>query len=124
MDNESKILNREIFLGLWKIHILHHASEGPVVGQWMLNELREHGYDVSPGTLYPLLKRMERHGWLSAEQVGDRPNATRKYLITSYGRRILERIQKQVGELRHEVLGEAAQSPKDRQSTWKTLSST
>ena len=36
--------------------------------------LREHGYDISPGTLYPLLKRMERNGWLRCEtrREGDR----------------------------------------------------
>jgi DNA-binding PadR family transcriptional regulator len=51
-------LGREILLSLWKIHILHHAAAGPVVGLWMLQELRRHGYDVSPGTIYPLLRRM------------------------------------------------------------------
>ena len=40
------------------------ASEGPVHGQWIITELRRHGYEISPGTLYPLLERMRRHGWL------------------------------------------------------------
>lgn len=53
----DKYLNREILLSFWKAHVLHHAAEGPVVGQWMLNELRRHGYEVSPGTLYPPLRR-------------------------------------------------------------------
>jgi hypothetical protein len=30
---------REIVLGLWKIHILHHASEGGVVGNHVMQEL-------------------------------------------------------------------------------------
>ncbi len=54
-QNQLKALQREILLGFWKVHILHHATEGPVVGQWMLTELRRHGYEVSPGTLYPIL---------------------------------------------------------------------
>ena len=57
MDDDA--LEREILRPLWKVHILHHAQEGPIVGHWMLEELREHGYRVSPGTLYPLLARME-----------------------------------------------------------------
>ncbi|MPY87028.1 MAG: hypothetical protein GEU99_03820 [Luteitalea sp.] len=61
---DHKAVTREILLGFWKVHILHHAAERPVVGQWMLGELRRHGYDLSPGTLYPLLKRMQRNGWL------------------------------------------------------------
>ncbi len=55
---------RKFLLSLWKIHILHHANEGPVVGQWMIRELRHHGYEISPGTLCPLLNRMERRGRL------------------------------------------------------------
>ena len=33
MNSEGKILMREILLGFWKVHILHHAAHGPVVGQ-------------------------------------------------------------------------------------------
>jgi hypothetical protein len=56
MNAESDpALNREIFLALWKIHILHHAAAGEVVGQWMIGELPAHdSSDVSPGTLYPI----------------------------------------------------------------------
>ena len=32
-------VNREILLSFWKVHILHHASEEPIHGQWILNEL-------------------------------------------------------------------------------------
>lgn len=67
-----KAVSREIFLGLWKIHILHHAAEGGVVGNWMLEELRHHGYEVSPGTLYPILARMEHFGWLRRHLVHPR----------------------------------------------------
>ena len=56
-------LEREILRPLWKVHILHHALKGEIIGHWMLEELREHGYRVSPGTLYPLLARMEKLGW-------------------------------------------------------------
>ena len=57
-------IEREILRPLWKVHILHHANEAPIVGYWMLEELREHGYRVSPGTLYPLLKRLVKLDWL------------------------------------------------------------
>src|SRR3990170_8110453 len=59
-------ISREIHLACWKIHILHHAEERPIYGQWLLEELRRHGFHVSPGTLYPLLSRMEHQGWLRA----------------------------------------------------------
>ena len=55
---------REFLLALWKIHILHHAADDRgVYGQWMLEELHHHGYRLSPGTLYPILLRLESAGW-------------------------------------------------------------
>jgi PadR family transcriptional regulator, regulatory protein PadR len=87
---------REILRPLWKVHILHHASEGPLVGHWMLEELREHGYRVSPGTLYPLLGRMVRLGWLSQRRDG-------RYRLTAGGRRVLDEVRDRLRELQREA---------------------
>jgi DNA-binding PadR family transcriptional regulator len=96
--------HREILLSFWKIHILHHAAEHPVVGQWMLEELRHHGYTVSPGTLYPVLKRMEAHGWLRSQADAARgPRARREYHLTPAGRRVLVIVSKFLRELTGEV---------------------
>lgn len=59
--DDLKALQREILLGFWKCPILHHGSEVPVVGQWMLRELRRHGCEASPGTPTPCSQ-----GWRSA----------------------------------------------------------
>jgi DNA-binding PadR family transcriptional regulator len=102
---DRKLLTREIMLGFWKVHILHHASEEPIVGQWILSELRRHGYDISPGTVYPLLKRMERNGWLrSATDPGAGPRDRRYYRLTPTGAAVLEFMRGAVGELHHEVV--------------------
>jgi DNA-binding PadR family transcriptional regulator len=91
-------------LSFWKIHILHHAAAHPVVGQWMLEELREHGYRVSPGTLYPVLRRMEMHGWLRSNRD---PHAGRRarceYVLTAQGREVLEVVTGFLRELTGEV---------------------
>ena len=99
-----KEISREILLSFWKIHILHHAAEQPVVGQWMLEELRRHGYEVSPGTLYPVLKRLETRGWLRCRfdpAAGKR--ARREYVLTARGRQALKLVKGYLAELRHEV---------------------
>ena len=103
------IAAREILLSFWKVHILHHASEGPIHGQWIVTELRRHGYDISPGTLYPLLHRMVRHGWLSSRTVPARggPRARRDYRLTREGRKVLAQLREQVEELYREVVLEA-----------------
>ena len=102
---DLKAVNREILLAFWKVHILHHANEGPVVGQWMLKELARHGYEVSPGTLYPILKRMEANGWLRSEVAdGSGPHARREYRLTAEGRKVLKVVRKQISQLGGEVL--------------------
>ena len=102
---DMKALQREILLGFWKVHVLHHASEGPVIGQWMMQELRRHGYDVSPGTIYPLLARMEERGWLTCRTD---PNgglrARKEYLITPKGQEMLKFLRIQADELYREVV--------------------
>jgi DNA-binding PadR family transcriptional regulator len=101
---DLKAVNREILLAFWKVHILHHANEGPVVGQWMLRELAHHGYEVSPGTLYPMLKRMEGNGWLRSQVAEGRgPHARREYRLTNKGREVLQLVRKQIRELGGEV---------------------
>jgi len=93
---------REFLLTFWKIHILHHAEEQGVYGQWMLEELHHHGYRLSPGTLYPLLARMERRGWLRSTQPRKARDA-RVYRITPEGAQVLKRLRVSLGELKNEV---------------------
>lgn len=101
---------REILLAFWKVHVLHHAEERGVYGQWMIEELRRHGYEISPGTLYPMLKRMEGLGWLkSKEGTGEgKGHARREYRLTGDGRKVLKRLRMQVSELHREVVEETA----------------
>ena len=112
---DAKLLTREILLGFWKVHILHHAATHPIIGQWVLTELRRHGYDISPGTLYPLLKRLERNGWLRSEAaVGEAKHRRRYYHLTARGAVVLEMLRETIVELHHEVVEEAAAHPQRR----------
>jgi DNA-binding PadR family transcriptional regulator len=107
-SDPTRGVEREFLLAFWKLHILHHAGREPVVGQWIMQELRRHGYEVSPGTLYPLLARMEERGWLRSNSD---PNgglrARREYTLTRGGQSVLALLRRQVEELYREVvLGE------------------
>ena len=108
----SNHISREILLAFWKVHILHHAQERPVYGQWILEELRRHGFQVSPGTLYPLLGRMEQQGLLRVVHKAETtsPKARREYQLTSNGARTLTALKEQVEELHREVVREAART--------------
>lgn len=103
-DENDKAIQREILLSFWKIHILHHAVKGAVVGSWMLKELRHHGYDVSPGTLYPILHRMERLGWLRSEKdESGGLKAKRMFYATELGKEVLSVVLTQLGEIKNEI---------------------
>jgi len=107
---------REFLLTFWKIHILHHAEEQGVYGQWMLEELHRHGYRLSPGTLYPLLARMERRGWLRSAEPKNARDA-RVYRITPEGAQVLKRLRVSLGELKNEVTPSTKRSRRRRSLT-------
>ncbi len=93
---------REFLLAFWKVHILHHADEQGIYGQWMLEELQRHGYRLSPGTLYPMLARMARRGWLRASEPA-RSKAARVYRLTPRGHEVLEEVRHALDELSRET---------------------
>ncbi len=99
-------LVREFFSGFIKIHILYHAGKGPIYGLEMIEELRRHGYDLSPGTLYPTLHALEEAGYLVSERnvVGGR--VRRYYRLTDRGRRALAVARARIRELTEEVLSD------------------
>lgn len=91
--------HQELLAGLIRLHILHHAAEQPLYGQWMIEELARHGYKLSPGTLYPMLHAMERKGYLRSEEQRIGRSARRLYRATPLGREALELARGKVREL-------------------------
>ena len=53
---------KDLLSGFIRLHVLHHAAEHEIYGQWMIDELAQHGYKLSAGTLYPMLHAMEQRG--------------------------------------------------------------
>ncbi len=89
--------------GAVAVHVLHHAAEGDVHGAWLAEELARHGHRLSPGTLYPLLHRLEDQGLLAGhDQVVD-GRVLRRYRATPKGRKALAEIRHVVAELAAEV---------------------
>lgn len=95
---------RELFRGAVFLHILHHAAEEPIHGAWMSAELATHGYDISPGTLYPTLHRMEADGLLASEKRTVNGRVLRLYRATAAGEAALAEGRRAVRELAEEIL--------------------
>jgi DNA-binding PadR family transcriptional regulator len=95
---------RDFTRGAVRLHILHHAAEGEINGAWMSAELANHGYRISPGTLYPMLHRMQQDGLLSSEQRVVDGRAVRVYRATDAGIAALAEDRAALAELAREVL--------------------
>ena len=74
------------------------------MGASLVEELARHGYKLSPGTLYPLLQRMERLGWLKSKTSPRRGRPRKDYRLTTQGRRVLVVLREQITELYDEVV--------------------
>ncbi len=94
---------RKFFLGFIQIHILHHAKKEPFYGAWMIEELKEHGYEMSPGTLYPLLHSMESKGLIKMKEQTVDGKVRKYYQITVLGETVLEEARKKAHELFREI---------------------
>lgn len=97
-------LVRDIFLAFVRVHLLHHAAEERIYGLEMISELRRHGYDMGPGTLYPILHKLEQDDYLRSEQEVIQGKVRKYYRITPKGRRLLSELKERIRELVGEVL--------------------
>lgn len=98
------MVDKGFFLGFIKVHILHHASEEEIYGVEILDELKKHGYSLSPGTLYPTLHNLERQGYLKSRKETVNGKVRKYYSITLEGLVMLEKSKMKIKELISEVL--------------------
>jgi PadR family transcriptional regulator PadR len=94
------------FSGLIRLHILHHAAEGPIFGLGIMEELDRHGYKLGPGTLYPLLHGLEERGYLRSSIQRGEGRWRRLYRVTPRGRKVLDSSKEKVRELFGELLAD------------------
>jgi PadR family transcriptional regulator, regulatory protein PadR len=94
---------RKLFLGFIHIHILHHAKKEPFYGVWMIEELKEHGYEISAGTLYPILHNLEKSGVLQVEEKNVEGKIRKYYSITELGEEVLKEARAKARELFDEI---------------------
>lgn len=101
--DESTHLVRDFLLGFIRLHILYHASKSSIFGLEMIQELKHHGYALSPGTLYPILHGLERDGFLTSEKQVVNGKARKCYRATPSGLEALSKAKDKVRELMAEI---------------------
>jgi DNA-binding PadR family transcriptional regulator len=96
--------HQDLLAGFIRLHILHHAVEGAIYGQWIIEELARHGYKLSPGTLYPMLHAMQQRGYVTMLEERAGRSVRKLYRATSLGREALELAKEKIRELVGEVI--------------------
>lgn len=103
----------DVLLGLIRLHVLDHAAELEIYGEWMIDELAHHGYRLSPGTLHPML-----HKWsataTSCRQEREGRTVRKLYTTTPKGKDGLALAKERVRELTGEAMNQFAILHEDR----------
>jgi len=58
---------RDLHSGMIRLHLLYQAENEAIFREAMAEEPARHGHKIGSGTLYPILHRMERRGYLEFE---------------------------------------------------------
>ena len=97
--------DRDLYSGLIRLHILHHAVKAPIFGLGMQEELARHGYRISPGTLYPMLNGLAKKGYLRSWEERDGKSRRKVFRATAKGQQALRAAKKKIRELFTEIIG-------------------
>ena len=102
--DDRATLFHSVVRGMLPMYLLSLVGERPLYGTEIMNTLAAMSggeWKPSPGSVYPLLKRLERDGLLHGEWQSGQAAAKRIYSITERGRAELPELQRHLlAELR------------------------
>lgn len=98
------VKRKQLSVDFVELHILHHASQDPIYGLWMMEELGRHGYRLNGSQLYPKLHRLERQGLLGHRRKVVNGKLRKYYHVTARGRRYWATQKRRLVELASEAL--------------------
>jgi PadR family transcriptional regulator PadR len=103
-EHANYAADRDLYSGLIRLHVLHHAAKEGMFGLGMIEELARHGYQISPGSLYPLLHGLEKKGYLRSTEQRNGKSLRKVYRATPRGRKALSAANSKVRELFRELI--------------------
>jgi PadR family transcriptional regulator PadR len=100
----QKQITQAFWQGMVKLVVLHQAGLAPVYGGRLSKYLRNLGYDISPGSLYPLLHTLEKADLLRSRIKIFKGRVRKYYELTPQGQACLEAVRQEVGGIMKEVI--------------------
>ncbi len=87
-----------------ELFVLQQAGQGPVYGGLLSKTLRNLGYDISPGSLYPLLHALAEKKLLRSHLREVSGRVRKYYELTEVGRSCLTEVRQNLAGLVEEVI--------------------
>ena len=87
-------LTLELRRGTIVLSVLSQLGE-PKYGYALVQILEERGMSIEAGTLYPLLRRLEKQGLLVSEWETSGTKPRKYYTITLFGKKVLQQLEQE-----------------------------
>ena len=91
--SEPDYWERSFMAGSTKLYILSVLSKGPLHGYGVLKEIKDKSdgcCTITPGTIYPVLRELERDGFIVSSKAMTSGRTRITYELTSRGKQVLE----------------------------------
>jgi PadR family transcriptional regulator len=106
MDLKQQMMH-SFWQGILKFFVLHQAAQSPVYGGRLKKQLQDWDYDISPGSLYPLLHALEKALLLKSRVKIFKGRARKYYDITDQGHVVLAAVQGELAAVLAKMLSPA-----------------
>ena len=97
-------LLQELRRGTITIGVLSQLYE-PHYGYSLVTTLKDKGIEVEPGTLYPLLRRLEKQGLLKSQWDTNEARPRKYYLLSSTGKAVYDQLCIEWRKIAHSMEG-------------------
>jgi PadR family transcriptional regulator PadR len=91
--------DKELYSGMIRLHILYHASKGPIFGLWIIEELGRHGHKLSQELFIQFFMPWSARDILRSAEKREGRQARRLYRTTPVGRKALAAAKMKVRDL-------------------------
>lgn len=100
-----------------KLFILHQVAQRPSYGGRLKKQLAQLGYNISPGSLYPLLHQLEQSGLVRSWVKVYKGRVRRHYEITPAGHQHLQRLRAELATVAAELLAPPREAPEPEETS-------
>lgn len=97
------MIDRDFLRGFAKLYTLWRAAKGEVYGMEILHEMREIGFNLSPGTLYPTLRGLLKEKDVTVKSRIVNGKVRKCYRATAKGRKEVEEVIERLSFLMRKV---------------------